>query len=209
VGNFIMLTGDCDEAAVHVTSSVGMEQWRALLLPQDKFEVVQALRRSGRRVAMVGDGINDAAALAIADVGIAMGASGSDVAIETADVALASDDLRHLAEVVQISRWTMRVIRQNYGMAVGVNSVGLIMAAAGKINPIIAAVLHNLSTILVIFNSGRLIHYSPSASAKRVVEAAQALPVLQHSESESEEYCGRAPNSYGRARNSSKQQELQ
>jgi cation-transporting P-type ATPase C len=175
VGNFIMLTGDCDEAAILVTSSVGVKEWRARLLPQDKFEAVQALRSSGRRVAMVGDGINDAAALAIADVGIAMGASGSDVAIETADVALASDDLRHVADVVQISRRTMRAIRQNYGIAVGVNSAGLVLAAAGRINPIIAAVLHNLSTMLVIFNSARLIHYSPAASAKQDTTAVQML----------------------------------
>jgi cation-transporting P-type ATPase C len=210
VGNFIMLTGDCDETAIHVTSSVGMKEWRARLLPQNKFEVIQALRISGRRVAMVGDGINDAAALAIADVGIAMGASGSDVAIETADVALASDDLRHVADVVEIGRSTMRVIRQNYGMALGVNSVGLVMAAAGTINPIIAALLHNLSTILVIFNSARLIHYSPPASAYReVMAAAQTLYGPMHGESESDDYSGRAQNSSARARNSSEQQELQ
>ncbi len=203
VGNFIMLTGDRDEAAIHVTSSVGMKKWRARLLPQDKFEAIQALSTSGRRVAMVGDGINDAAALAIADVGIAMGASGSDVAIETADVALASDDLRHVADVVQISRQTMRAIRQNYGMAVGVNSVGLVLAAAGRINPIVAAVLHNLSTMLVIFNSARLIHYSPAASAN-----GNSGPPLD-SESESDDYAGHAPNSSRRARNSSQKQDLQ
>jgi cation-transporting P-type ATPase C len=203
VGNFIMLTGDRDEAAIHVTSSVGMKKWRARLLPQDKFEAVQALSSAGRRVAMVGDGINDAAALAIADVGIAMGASGSDVAIETADVALASDDLRHVADVVQISRQTMRAIRQNYGMALGVNSVGLVLAAAGRINPIIAALLHNLSTMLVIFNSARLIHYSPAASAN----GNNGAPL--DSESESDDYSGHAPNSSRRARNSSEKQDLQ
>jgi cation-transporting P-type ATPase C len=200
VCNFIMLTGDHDEAAIHVTSTVGVKEWRARLLPEDKFEAVQALRTAGRRVAMVGDGINDAAALAIADVGIAMGASGSDVAIETADVALASDDLRHLADVVQISRWTMRAIRQNYGIALGVNSVGLVLAAAAKINPIIAAVLHNLSTMLVIFNSARLIRYSPADSAKRLIAPAQY---------KNGDCSGRAPNTPNGARYSSEKQELQ
>jgi cation-transporting P-type ATPase C len=195
VHKFIMLTGDRDEAAVHVTSSLGMKEWRARLLPEDKFEAIQALRISGRRVAMVGDGINDAAALAIADVGIAMGASGSDVAIETADVALASDDLRDVADVVQISRGTMRVIRQNYGMALGVNSAGLVLAAAGRINPILAAVLHNLSTMLVIFNSARLIHYRPPASAYPVMAAGQTLYGRMRKESESDDDSGRPQNS--------------
>jgi cation-transporting P-type ATPase C len=205
--NFIMLTGDHDDAAIHVTSAVGMKKWRARLLPQDKFEEVQALRNSGRRVAMVGDGINDAAALAIADVGIAMGASGSDVAIETADVALASDDLRHVADVVQISQHTMRVIRQNYGMALGVNSLGLVLAAAGRINPILAAVLHNLSTILVIFNSAQLIHYSPAAFAKRVMRAAQALYKPVHGDFESDDYSNLEQKSHDRGRNSSEKQQ--
>jgi cation-transporting P-type ATPase C len=83
--------------------------------------------------------------------------------VETADVALASDDLRHVADVMDISRKTMRVIRQNYAIAVGVNSAGLVFAAAGSINPILAAVLHNVSTLFVVFNSSRLIHYEPVA----------------------------------------------
>ena len=157
-----MLTGDLDGVAEHVASSVGVTEWRARLLPEDKFEAIRKMKASGRRVAMVGDGINDASALAIADVGFAMGAAGSDVAVETADVALASDDLRHVADVIHISRRTMSVVRQNYSLALGVNSIGLYLAAAGSINPIIAALLHNLSTILVVFNSSRLISYDPT-----------------------------------------------
>jgi cation-transporting P-type ATPase C len=160
VSRMVMLTGDHDGVAQHVAVSVGVTEWRARLLPEGKFEAIRAMRASGRRVAMVGDGINDASALAVADVGFAMGA-GSDVAVETADVALASDDLRHVADVLDISRQTMRVVRQNYGIALGVNSVGLYFAAVGTINPIIAAVLHNLSTLLVVFNSSRLIGYEP------------------------------------------------
>jgi cation-transporting P-type ATPase C len=161
VSRLVMLTGDRDHVARHVASEVGVTEWKAKLLPEDKFEAIRVMRASGRRVAMVGDGVNDAAALAAADVGFAMGATGSDVAVEAADVALASDDLRHVADVMNISRRTMRVVRQNYSLALGVNSIGLYLAAAGTINPIIAAVLHNLSTILVVANSSRLIHYDP------------------------------------------------
>jgi cation-transporting P-type ATPase C len=162
VSRLVMLTGDLDNVARHVANEVGVTEWRARLLPEDKFEAIQKMRAAGRRVAMVGDGVNDASALAAADVGFAMGAGGSDVAVETADVALASDDLRHVAEVIHISRRTMRVVRQNYSLALGVNSIGLYLAAAGSINPIIAAVLHNLSTLLVVFNSSRLIGFDPN-----------------------------------------------
>jgi cation-transporting P-type ATPase C len=161
VSRIVMLTGDHDGVAQHVASSVGVTEWQARLLPEDKFEAIRTMRASGRRVAMVGDGVNDASALAVANVGFAMGA-GSDVAVETADVALASDDLQHIADVMDISRQTMRVVRQNYGIALGVNSAGLYLAAVGSINPIIAAVLHNLSTLMVVFNSSRLIRYEPS-----------------------------------------------
>jgi manganese/zinc-transporting P-type ATPase C len=161
VSRLVMLTGDGDGVARHVASEVGVTEWKARLLPEEKFEAIRKLRATGSHVAMVGDGINDASALAVADVGFAMGAAGSDVAVETADVALASDDLRHIADVMHISRRTMRVVRQNYSLALGVNSIGLCLAAAGRINPIIAALLHNLSTILVVANSSRLIHYDP------------------------------------------------
>jgi manganese/zinc-transporting P-type ATPase C len=167
VSRLLMLTGDAEPVAQRVAASVGIQQWRSRLLPHDKFEAIQNLRDHGHRVAMVGDGINDAPALALADVGIAMGTGGSDVALETADIALAADDLRKITSVVNISRQTMTVVRQNYGLALGTNSFGLYLAATGSINPIIAAILHNLSTILVIFNSTRLIGYDPEGRGER------------------------------------------
>jgi cation-transporting P-type ATPase C len=177
ISRLVMLTGDRESVARHVANAVGVTEWRARLLPEDKFEAIQTMRASGRRVAMVGDGINDASALAAADVGFAMGAAGSDVAVETADVALASDDLRHVADVMHISRRTMRVVRQNYSLALGVNSIGLYLAAAGTINPIIAAVLHNLSTILVVFNSSRLIAFDPNGIGQEPCAGRLALSV--------------------------------
>jgi cation-transporting P-type ATPase C len=165
VSRLVMLTGDLDRVAEHVASAVGVTEWHARLMPDDKFEAIRKMRASGRRVAMVGDGVNDASALAVADVGFAMGTGGSDVAVETADVALASDDLRHVSHVMDISCRTMRIVRQNYALALGVNSIGLYLAAAGTINPIIAAVLHNLSTLAVVFNSSRLIGYNPRGAA--------------------------------------------
>lgn len=180
VSRLVMLTGDGDRVAQHVASEVGVTEWQARLLPEEKFEFIRKMRASGRRGAMVGDGVNDASALAVADVGFAMGASGSDVAVETAGVALASDDLRHVADVMDISRQTMRVVRQNYSMALGVNSIGLFLAAAGRINPIIAALLHNLSTILVVANSSRLIHYDPSGLQQPLcVSMGRGTPVEQ------------------------------
>lgn len=164
VSRLMMLTGDAEPVAAAVANAVGVSEWRSRQLPDDKFEAIRDLRAAGRKVAMVGDGINDAPALALADVGVAMGTAGSDVAIETADVALAGDDLLGLSSAITISRQTMSVVRQNYGLALGTNSVGLYLAAMGSINPIIAAVLHNLSTILVIANSTRLIRFDPAGS---------------------------------------------
>jgi manganese/zinc-transporting P-type ATPase C len=157
-----MLTGDGEESARAVARAVGIAEWQSRMLPDQKFDVIRELQRGGRTVAMVGDGVNDAPALALADVGIAMGTAGSDVAIEAADIALASDDLHQVATAVQLSRHTIRVIRQNYGIALGVNAGGVVAGAFGFLNPFLAAVLHNLSTLLVVGNSARLVGFRPN-----------------------------------------------
>ena len=161
VKHTLMLTGDGEEAAGSVAQAVGLAEWHARLLPEQKYELIRRLREQGQRVAMVGDGINDAPALALADVGIAMGTAGSDVAIEAADIALASNDVQSVATTVRLSQKTIRVIRQNYGVALGVNAGGIAIGALGFLNPFVAAALHNLSTLLVVFNSVQLIAYDP------------------------------------------------
>jgi cation-transporting P-type ATPase C len=168
VQHLLMLTGDSAESAASVAQTVGLTEWQAGLLPEQKYEQIRTLRASGRRVAMVGDGINDAPALALADVGIAMGTAGSDIAIEAADIALAGDDLRHIATTIRISQQTLQIIRQNYAIALAVNAGGILIGALGAINPFIAAALHNLSTLLVVFNSARLITYDPEGESNSV-----------------------------------------
>jgi cation-transporting P-type ATPase C len=158
-----MLTGDGEEAAAAVARAVGVTEWRSRMLPDQKYEAIQMLRSTGHTVAMVGDGINDAPALALADVGIAMGTAGSDVAIEAADIALASDNLRRLGTTMRLSQRTIGIIRQNYTLALGVNAGGVVLGALGLLNPLFAAVLHNLSTLLVVGNSARLVTFDPDA----------------------------------------------
>jgi cation-transporting P-type ATPase C len=161
VERVVMLTGDTADTAQAVARDLELGEVHAELLPEDKLAVVRQLQGEGHRVAMVGDGINDAPSLAAADLGIAIGTAGSDVAIEAADVALASNDIGGIATVIDQSRRTLSVIKQNYGLALGVNSAGILVGALGALNPAIAAVLHNLSTIAVVLNSGRLVRYRP------------------------------------------------
>ncbi|MEW1933989.1 cation-translocating P-type ATPase [Rhodococcus sp. NPDC079359] len=159
VQRIVMLTGDHPETAAAVASELGIAEWRAEVMPDDKLEAVRKLQEEGYVVAMVGDGTNDAPALAVADIGIAMGLAGTDVAVETADVALASDDLTRLLDVRDLGRHSVSVIRQNYGMSIAVNALGLVVSAGGALSPVLAAILHNASSVAVVGNSSRLIRY--------------------------------------------------
>ena len=155
----VMLTGDHPEIAKVVADELGIDEWRAEVLPEDKLEVVRKLQDEGYIVGMVGDGINDAPALAAANIGIAMGLAGTDVAVETADVALANDDLRRLLDVRDLGARAVDVIQQNYGMSIAVNAAGLLIGAGGALSPVLAAILHNASSVAVVANSSRLIRY--------------------------------------------------
>ncbi|MGO8768516.1 MAG: manganese-exporting P-type ATPase CtpC [Mycobacterium sp.] len=159
IRRIVMLTGDHPEIARVVADELGIDEWRAEVMPEDKLEVVRELQSNGFVVGMVGDGINDAPALAAADIGIAMGLAGTDVAVETADVALANDDLHRLLDVRDLGARAVDVIRENYGMSIAVNAAGLIIGAGGALSPVLAAILHNASSVAVVANSSRLIRY--------------------------------------------------
>ncbi|SPM32582.1 Cation transport ATPase [Mycobacterium rhizamassiliense] len=159
IRRIVMLTGDHPDIAGVVADELGIDEWRAEVMPEDKLEVVRELQAEGYIVGMVGDGINDAPALAAADIGIAMGLAGTDVAVETADVALANDDLHRLLDVGDLGARAVDVIRENYGMSIAVNAVGLLIGAGGALSPVLAAILHNASSVAVVANSSRLIRY--------------------------------------------------
>ncbi|MEA2238271.1 MAG: manganese-transporting P-type ATPase [Thermoanaerobaculia bacterium] len=170
VPDFIMLTGDRAEVAEQIANSLGITEWRAAQSPEEKYALIRERRASGRRVAMIGDGINDAPALAAADLGIAMATGAADVAIDTAGLTLASDDLRSVASTILLSRETVRIIRQNYGMSFAMNAAGVIAGLLGYVNPLIAAILHNAGAIGVVANSSRLIRYEPARTGTIDIE---------------------------------------
>ena len=151
----IMLSGDNEETARAVAGQLGVDEYRAELLPEDKVRIVRELEAGGCRVAFVGDGVNDAPALAAATVGVAMGAAGTDVALETADIALMADDLTKLALAMRISRKSLQVIRQNVAFAIGIKAVFLVLAVSGWATLWMAVAADMGASLLVVLNGLR------------------------------------------------------
>jgi P-type Cu+ transporter len=151
----VLATGDVEAAARHVAVQLGIDEVHARATPADKLALVRDLQQRGRRVGMVGDGINDAPALAAADVGFAVG-TGVDIAIESADITLVGGDIARVAAAIELSRRTMKIIRQNLFWALGYNAVAIPIAAAGRLNPMIASAAMAASSVSVVTNSLRL-----------------------------------------------------
>jgi Cd2+/Zn2+-exporting ATPase len=172
ISRLVLLTGDRTSVARRVAGQMHFDEFRAEVLPHEKLEMVDALKAAGHRVAVIGDGVNDAPALAAGDVSIAMGAAGSDVAIHSASIALLNSNLDRIPFLVELSRRTIAVIRQNMVIGGLFILVFMSLAGAGYVSPVLAAVLHVVSGLAVVFNSARLIRCGEEIEQ---AEAARAM----------------------------------
>lgn len=179
VRRIAMISGDRQPVATRVAHEIGCEEARGECLPQNKVEFVRAVKAKGYKVAVVGDGVNDAPALAAGDLGIAMGAAGSEVAIHSATIALMNNDLRRLPFLVKLSRSTRTVINQNFMFGVAFIIGGMTLSALSYVPPALAAAMHTVGSLIVVFNSARLVrkgeeleHYHPEAPASKPGEPA-------------------------------------
>jgi Zn2+/Cd2+-exporting ATPase len=185
VRRIAMVSGDRQPVAARVAREIGCEEVLGECLPQNKVDFVRQVKAKGYRVAVIGDGVNDAPALAAGDLGIAMGAAGSEVAIHSATIALMNNDLRRLPFLVRLSRQTRSVINQNFLIGILFVIGGLILAALKYIDPIVAAILHVVGSLLVVFNSARLVrqgeelepHLEPVAPEPPHAPPARLTPV--------------------------------
>lgn len=174
VQKVVMLTGDTRLVAEAIGEAVGIDEIHASLLPEDKLDAVARLQREGHTVAMVGDGVNDAPALATADIGVAMGAAGSAVAVETADIALMGDNLLKLPEAISLAKRTVNVMRQNIWIALITVVVLLVGVFAGGVTMAIGMLVHEGSVLIVILNAMRLLRNTQGATALSRSERARA-----------------------------------
>ncbi|MGC6173211.1 heavy metal translocating P-type ATPase [Lacrimispora sp. 38-1] len=156
----VLLTGDHKSAAVHIAGQLGIMEVHAECLPEDKLNWINTYEGEQKRVCMIGDGINDAPALKRAFVGIAMGGIGSDIAVEAADIALVSDEIKEIPHLLSLSKKMMRTIHFNLGFSMLLNFAAIILAVTGVLNPVVGALVHNAGSLAVIINSAFLLKWS-------------------------------------------------
>ena len=165
----VLISGDQAAVAESIGRALGVDRVHAEVLPQDKLDLIRELQAQGRSVAFVGDGVNDAPALAAADVGIAMGAIGTAVAMETADVVLLTDEVQRVPYLIELSRSSLGVIRNNVIFSMSMNVLSVLLSVFGVIGPVVGAVMHEVSALPVVANSARLISWKsrrPKAGEK-------------------------------------------
>ena len=155
----MLLTGDHDAAAMHIARQAGISAVHADCLPEDKLNWISTYQKRGESIAMIGDGINDAPALKMADVGIAMGGVGSDIAVDAADIALVDDEIRELPHLMALSKKMMRTIHLNLTFSLTLNFIAVALAITGILNPVVGALVHNAGSVLVILNSFFVLNY--------------------------------------------------
>ena len=155
----MLLTGDHDAAAMHIARQAGISAVHADCLPEDKLNWISTYQKRGESIAMIGDGINDAPALKMADVGIAMGGVGSDIAVDAADIALVDDEIKELPHLMALSKKMMRTIHLNLTFSLTLNFIAVALAITGILNPVVGALIHNAGSVLVILNSFFVLNY--------------------------------------------------
>ena len=155
----MLLTGDHDAAAMHIARQAGISAVHADCLPEDKLNWISTYQKRGESIAMIGDGINDAPALKMADVGIAMGGVGSDIAVDAADIALVDDEIKELPHLMALSKKMMRTIHLNLTFSLTLNFIAVALAITGILNPVVGALVHNAGSVLVILNSFFVLNY--------------------------------------------------
>ena len=168
IKEIIMLTGDNCKVAKAVAEEIGVDDFQAELLPEQKLQFVEKLQKQGKIVGMIGDGINDAPALALADVGIAMGAAGTDVAVETADVTLMNDDLSRVVNFMDMSKKVLLRIKLNIFFSIAYNIIGFILAGFGMLTPVLAVLFQEAGCITVVFSSTLLLWAKTESSVKNI-----------------------------------------
>lgn len=159
----VLLTGDHASAANAIAGQLGIREVRANCLPQDKLRCIDEFQQKGEPVCMIGDGINDAPALKKAEVGIAMGSTGSDIAVDAADIALVDDEVKELPHLMALSQRMMTTIKLNLTFSMTLNFIAITLAITGILNPVVGALVHNAGSVLVIINSALLLNWRKNA----------------------------------------------
>lgn len=155
----VLLTGDHENAAQAIAGQLHIEEVHAQCLPEDKLNWIDSYQKKAEQVCMIGDGINDAPALKKADVGIAMGGVGSDIAVDAADITLVDDEVKELPHLLALSRRMMFTIKCNMSFSMGLNFLAIVLAILGILNPVVGALVHNAGSVLVIINSALLLNW--------------------------------------------------